>query len=150
MFESDSGPIVRLRFRAQNGRCMRLSQRVRTRLRDELGHLKISQRVTAERLTTQTGELWTQSKVHKILTGQVQLLVDDMELLAGIVGVTLVELTREPGREFVADLTPSELRLLNAIRDNPEMLAHVMGIIGAAQRRKPSRRTVRERMASPE
>lgn len=131
-------------------RWMTVAQRVRARLRDELSHRHISQRMAAEKLTSLTGELWTQSKVHKILTGQVNLLVDDMDALARILGMSLVDLVREPGRELVADLTPSELKLLESARDSPRTMQLIADLIGEAERRKPGRRTIRERMRNKE
>jgi hypothetical protein len=115
-----------------------------------LTHRHISQRTAAERLSQQTGDEWSQSKVHKILTGQVQLLADDLADLAALAHLSMVDLVREPGREFVADLTPSELKLLEAVRDAPRMLPIVLDLIGEAERRKPGRRTIRERMKRKE
>lgn len=152
--DADSGRIVRRLKRDHNGRAMPLSHRVRARLRDEFAHRKISQRKLADRLTKATGEVYTQSKVHKILTGQVQLLVDDLERLADLLGWTVVETVRDQGREFVADLTPSELKLLTLLRENPPVLAIVQAMTDEFSRRqpqrKPGRRTVRERMATRE
>jgi hypothetical protein len=123
-----------------------VSQRVRARVRDELTHRRISQRVAAERLEQYTSEPWSQSKVHKILTGQVQLMVDELAAFARVLDLSLADLMREPGREFVADLTPSELKVLEAIRERPEMIPHLLAIVGSPPPRKPGRRTIRERM----
>ena len=133
-----------------DGDVFEVSQRVRARVRDELAHRRISQRIAAERLSQFTGETWTQSKVHKILTGQVQLLVDDLAAFARLLDLSLAEVMREPGREFVADLTPSELRLLEAVRDAPKMIPLILDLIGEAEKRKPGRRTIRERMRRKE
>jgi transcriptional regulator with XRE-family HTH domain len=127
-----------------------LSRRVRQRLRDELTRRKISQRILAQRLSRNTGEEWSQSKVHKILTGQVQLLVDDMELIAAEAGLNLVEIIREPGRELVADLTPTEMRLIVSMREHPKFMhsmAETLRSIEEYAKAKPGRRTIRERMA---
>jgi hypothetical protein len=130
---------------------MTVSQRVRARVRDELAHRRISQRLAAERLSQNTGELWSHSKVQKILTGEVELKVDDLAAFARVLNLSLADLMREPGREFVADLTPSELKVLEAIRDmSPRRLAAFLEIIGDPEPRKPSRRTIRERMRRKE
>lgn len=126
---------------------MTLSDRLRARLRDALADRKLSQRAVADRLTKFTGTEWNQVKVGRVLNGGVELKVDDVALLAGLAGLSLVELFREPGREFVADLTPSELRLLDAVRARPEVGPAIVAIIGTTPTpRKPSRRVIRERM----
>jgi len=128
-----------------------VSQRVRARVRDELLHRKISQRVAAERLEQYTSETWTQSKVQKILTGQVQLMVEELAAFARVLDLSLADLMREPGREFVADLTPSELKLIEAVRDKPRILPALLEIVGGGpEPRKPSRRTIHERMRRKE
>jgi len=127
-----------------------VSQRVRARVRDELLHRRLTQRVAAERLEAYTGESWSQSKVHKILTGEVELKVDDLAAFARILNLSLADLMREPGREFLADLTPSELRLLEAVRDKPRFLPLFLEIIGDPDPRKPGRRTIHERMRRKE
>jgi hypothetical protein len=127
-----------------------VSQRVRALVRDELAHRRISQRVAAERLTLNTGEPWSQSKVHKILTGQVVFSLDDAAAFARILDLSFTALVREPGREFHADMTPSELKLIEAVRDAPKMLPLLLDLIGEAERRKPGRLTIRERMRRKE
>jgi transcriptional regulator with XRE-family HTH domain len=63
---------------------------------------------------------WSQSRVAHCLTGRVELTVDDLERLAFAVSVSPLELVRDQGLEFVADLTPSELRFLHALRAKPQ------------------------------
>ena len=126
-----------------------LVQRVRALVRDELAHRKISQRVAAERLEAYTGEPWSQSKVHKILTGQVEFSLTDCVAFARILDLSIPELMREPGREYVGDLTPSEFRVLETIRERPEMIPLILAI-GAPAPRKPGRRTITERMRRKE
>ena len=121
-------------------------QRARAIVRDELAHRRISQRVAAERLSQMTGELWTQSKVHKILTGQVEFSLRDLFWFARLLDLSVPAITREPGREFVADMTPSELDLLERVRDSPKLLPFLLGLIREVEKRKPGRRTIRERM----
>jgi len=63
---------------------------------------------------------WTQSRVAKLLTGRRELGVDDMETLGFAVGLAPTELVRDRGLEFCAEMTPSELRILETIRDAPQ------------------------------
>jgi len=126
-----------------------ISARIRADLRDRLAHRRLSQRAIAAQASRLLDEQWTQSRVHKILTGYVSLHVDDLQVLAHIAGVTLTELVREPGREYVADLTPSELRLLRAVRDNPTTLEPFLALAKPVPI-TPTRRTIRERMTRHE
>ena len=126
-------------------------ERVRALVRDELAHRHISQRVAAERLAQYTGEPWSQSKVHKILTGQVEFSLADLAAFARILDLSIPQITREPGREFVGDLTPSEFKALEALREmSPRRLAAILEIIGEPEPRKPGRRTIHERMRRKE
>lgn len=93
-----------------------LSERVRLRLRDEMGRKKLSQRDIAALLQ------WSQSRVAHLLTGRVAMTVDDLDRLAFAVSLSPLELVRDQGLEFVADCTPSELRLLHALRALPEKM----------------------------
>lgn len=106
-----------------------VATRVRTRLRDELAQRKISQRALAERLERQTGDVWTQSRIGKVLTGSVELRVQDVADICAVSGISLVEMVREPGREYVADLTPSELRLVNAARRAPARILAMLQLL---------------------
>jgi hypothetical protein len=76
--------------------------------------------------------------------------VDDMELIAAEAGLNLVEIIREPGRELVADLTPTEMRLIVSMREHPKFMhsmAETLRSIEEYAKAKPGRRTIRERMA---
>jgi transcriptional regulator with XRE-family HTH domain len=91
-----------------------LSDRVRLRLRDEMTRKRLSQRDLAGLLE------WSQSRVAHLLTGRVTMTVDDLSALAFAVSLSPLELVRDQGLEFVADLMPSELRILQAVRALPE------------------------------
>lgn len=95
---------------------MTTSDRVRKRLRDEIEARGISQRAIADKLTGLTGEIWTQSKVGKVLTGYVELKIDDADHIANASGITLTEAVRDRGLEFYAELTPSEMRVIELLR----------------------------------
>lgn len=128
-----------------------LGTRLCAQLRDELWRRKISQRDLARRLTERTGERWSQSRVQKILNGRVKLVVEDVAAIAEMVGLSLVELVREPGREFVADCTPSELRMLMRIRERPDLFEPLTTLLLAREtdperlRRPPHGRVPRKR-----
>jgi transcriptional regulator with XRE-family HTH domain len=91
----------------------RLSEDVRLRLREEMGRQKVSQRDVAGLLD------WSQSKVAHVLTGRVELNVDDLAAFCFALRLSVVEAVRDQGLEFVADLTPTELRFLERIRQVP-------------------------------
>lgn len=62
---------------------------------------------------------WTQSRVSKLLNGKVDLSVDILAALCFAVDVSLVEVVRDHGLEFCAEMTPSELRILERLRQLP-------------------------------
>jgi transcriptional regulator with XRE-family HTH domain len=87
-----------------------LSQRVRLRLREEMKRKNMSQRDVAGLLD------WSQSRVAHMLTGRVEIGVDDLAGFAFALGVSVTELVRDQGMEFCADMTPTELRIHDTIR----------------------------------
>lgn len=122
-----------------------LSERLRAEVRDALAHRKISQREAADRATLRTGEQWSQGKVWKILNGTVELGVEELAVLAEVAGINLVELFREKGRDLLADLTPTELAIVQALRERPELGPALQAILGPPTKIPPGRRTIRER-----
>lgn len=108
------------------------SARVRQRLRDELRSRGISQRELADTLSKQTSEFWTQSKVQKVLTGVVELKVDDVEAIAKVAGIFLSEAVRDRGLEFYAEMSPTELRVLERLRKKPETIHGLMMLLDMA------------------
>lgn len=119
---------------------------IRLRLRDTLHARKISQQKLCELLTERTGETWHIQRMSKLMNGRLNLRVEDLVLICKAAGISLVEIVREPGREFVSDVTPSELRLLEAIRDHPQLVPAILQLLGPSNR-KPSRQTIKQRMA---
>lgn len=95
------------------------SARVRGRLRDELTERGMSQRDLAEKLTHETGESWTQSRVGKVLNGDVELKIDDVEVISKALGIFLSEAVRDRGLEFYAELTPTEMRMFTIYKQRP-------------------------------
>ena len=100
------------------------SIRARARIRAEMETRHLSQRDVAGILG------WTQSRVSKNLNARVELGLDDLESLCFAVGITLTEAVRDHGLEFCAEMTPSELRILERIRQlKPDVLQAVMTLI---------------------
>jgi transcriptional regulator with XRE-family HTH domain len=91
-----------------------LSDRIRERLRAEMAARHLSQRDVAGIAG------WSQSRVAKLMTGRVEMGVDDLEGLCFALDLSLTEVVRDPGLEFCADLTPTELRLLEQYRKQSE------------------------------
>lgn len=88
----------------------RLSEQVRSRLRDEMAAKKMSQRDVAGIVG------WSQSKVAHILNGRVELGVDDLAEFCFGLGLQVTEAVRDRGLEFCAEMTPGEMRLLELWR----------------------------------
>lgn len=107
----------------------RASERVRLRLQEELRAKDISQRTLADRLSDITEETWTQSKVGKVLNGHVELKVDDVDAITKVLGLFISEAVRDRGLEFYAEMTPTELRILERIRRRPEIMQAVMVLL---------------------
>jgi len=99
-----------------------ISERARQRLREELHARGISQQDLADLLTNRDCEAWSQPRVGKVLNGKVHLRLDELGLMAQVVGVAVTELIRDRGLEFYAELTPTELRILERIRQRPHVL----------------------------
>lgn len=99
------------------------SEDIRLRLRDEMSHHKLSQRDVANLLG------WSQSKVAHILTGHVELNVDDLAEMCSALRLSMTEAVRDRGLEFCADLTPTELRILERLRHLPTTVLDAVMIL---------------------
>jgi len=75
---------------------------------------KLSQREIADLLR------WSQSRVAKLLTGRVEMGVDDLAGLCFALDLRLTEVVRDHGLEFLAEMTPTELRILERLRQIPQ------------------------------
>lgn len=104
------------------------------RIREEMTERKISQRDLAEALNC------SQGRVAKIMGGGVNLRFNDLAILAAAVKLPLVETVRDRGLEFYAEMTPSEVRLLERIRQRPEVLEGLMQILGMKAPQVPKER----------
>lgn len=63
-----------------------------------------------------TAKGWTQSRISKLLNGHAQLGLEELEALCFAVGLSVVEAVRDQGMEFLAEMTPTELRTLQRIK----------------------------------
>ena len=99
---------------------MTAAERAIQRIRDEMHARNITQRDLADRMRC------SQGRIAKILKGQVELRLNDIEELARLVGITLVEAIRDRGLEFYAELTPTEVRMLEWLRQHPNQMRGVL------------------------
>jgi transcriptional regulator with XRE-family HTH domain len=93
-----------------------VSARTRLRLRHELARRELSQNDIAGRLE------WSPSRISKVLNGKIGMDLDDLAAICFAMGFSLVEAVRDHGLEFLAEMTPSEMRFLERIRqlDKPD------------------------------
>lgn len=87
-----------------------LAERARLRIREEMARKDLSQREVADLLR------WSQSRVARALTGRAGIDLDEVEALCFACGLSVVEAVRDRGMEFCAEMTPTELRILEKIR----------------------------------
>lgn len=125
MSESETEPVAGQRLKPLQcpQHMSEFTTSVRQRIIDEMRKLNISQRDMAGQLE------WSQSRVAKILKGRVEMGISDLEAMCFIVGISKVEAVRDRGMEFCADLTPTELRLIEKLRKKPKALAAVMDLL---------------------
>jgi len=103
---------------------LRVAEQARERIRDGMREKALSQRDVAELLK------WSQSRVAKLLNARVEMGVDDLEALCFAVGITLTEAVRDRGLEFCAEMTPTELRVLERFRQlQPNVRDAVMTLL---------------------
>lgn len=116
---------------------MTAAKRALLRVREEMTERKISQRDLAETMRC------SQGRIAKILNGGVNLRVDDLDTLARAVGISLTEAVRDRGMEFQAEMTPTELRVLERLRRRPGVLQAIMTMLdmgeATTQSRNPQR-----------
>ena len=131
-----------------NASDMAPADHIRLRFRELLHEKGVSQSTLCERLEKRTGERWRESRLSKLLNGRIVFVVDDLVLMAECADISLVELFRAKGREFVADLAPSELRVLHAMRDMPRTGQLLIDLVNSLtpEKRKTPRQVIRERM----
>lgn len=83
---------------------------------------------------------WSQSRVAKVLNGRTAVDVDELGEFCAAVELSPVETIRDPGLEFVADLTPYELRMLERFRAiDPKLQEAVATILNVKKPTTPQR-----------
>lgn len=113
----------------------RLSEELRTRIREELAKQKLSARAAAKLLE------WHPSRVYHVLDGTVEMGVDDLEAFAFVLQLRPTELVRDRGLEFVAEMTPTDFRIHEKIRAlTPEQRDALMTMLHVAA--PPARRAL--------
>jgi transcriptional regulator with XRE-family HTH domain len=123
---------------------MTLAERAVLRIREEMTERKISQRTLADRLGC------SQGRVAKLLNGGVMLRLEDVGVLAAAVGITVVEALRDRGVEFYAELSPSEVRLLDRLRRRPQALQGALLMLGLPEDvPKPKHADAKRRTTKP-
>jgi transcriptional regulator with XRE-family HTH domain len=111
-----------------------LSIRVRQRLRLRMAEKRYTQRDVAGL----TG--WSQSRIAKVLSGRTAVDIDELGAFCAALGMSPVETVRDPGLEFVADLTPYELRVLERFRAiDPKLQEAVATILNVKKPTTPQR-----------
>jgi transcriptional regulator with XRE-family HTH domain len=116
---------------------MTAAERVRQRVIALMEDLDLSQRQLAERVgRTQP---WVAKVVRGPKRGGQDVRLEDLDDLAMALGVTAVEMVRDPGLEFVADLTPSEMRILEQLRRIPQTGFDAVRTLLSLQRIEPKK-----------
>lgn len=72
---------------------------------------------------------WSHSRVDKILRGIVRLTLPDLSALCFAVDLPVTEALRDRGMEFYAEMTPTELRVLERLRALPKAEYEAMLVI---------------------
>jgi len=98
--------------------------RVRERLEHWLETTGMAQRQFALRL--QKSQIWLQ----KVLSGENHVRLKDLDALAIAMRTTPSELVRLPEDRYQLEATPTELRLIERLRDKPELAQAVATLLG--------------------
>lgn len=125
---------------------MTAAQRAIKRIREELESRDISQRDLSERLKC------SQGRVAKLLNGRVELRLDDVAEMAHVIGLPLTEVLRDRGLEFYAEMTPTEVRIIERLRQRPHLMhgvAMILEISGVLVTPTPIRDTKRRKRGRP-
>jgi transcriptional regulator with XRE-family HTH domain len=93
------------------------------RIKEEMFRKGLNQRDLADQLE------WSQSKLGKILNGKTNLTVNDLAEICYMVGLRPTEAVRDHGFEFVADMTASELRLHQRLKQHPNAGDLIMALL---------------------
>ena len=112
-----------------------VARRIRQRLKEEIKARGITQTDLGDALSKLTREFWSQSKVGKVLNGHVGLQLDDLAAICEVIGISLAEAVRDRGLEFYAELTPSEVRIIEELRKDPPAKQFVIDTLHIRQTR---------------
>lgn len=105
---------------------MGLNERARQRLKAEKARRHLSERDIGDLLQ------WSQSKVAQKLSGRTPITLDELESLCFALSIAPTEAVRDHGLEFCAEMTPSEMRLLEQIRKLDDRTREgIMGLLHA-------------------
>jgi transcriptional regulator with XRE-family HTH domain len=103
-----------------------LNERVRDRLKERKAEKKVSERDLARWMN------WSQPKVAQKLGGRTEITLNELESLCFALDLAPTEAVRDRGLEFCAEMTPTELRILEQLRalDPPTRAAifHLLNI----------------------
>lgn len=91
-----------------------LNERARERLKAEKARRHITEQDLAGMLH------WSQSKVAQKFNGRTPITLDELEGLCFCLSLSPAEVVRDRGLEFCAEMTPSELRFLEKVRQLPQ------------------------------
>lgn len=101
-----------------------LPDRARRRVREELDRRGVTQPDIAGQLR------WSQSKVAQKLTGRTPWTLQELEGLCFVAGLSPIEAIRDQGLEFCTDMTPTEFRLFERLRQlTPVQLDAIMTVL---------------------
>lgn len=134
---------MRLHF---NSTTSPVAARIRQRIKEEMKSRGITQTMLGDALSRLTREFWSQSKVAKVLNGRVGLQLDDLSAICQVIDIGLAEVVRDRGMEFYAELTPTEVRIIEEIRRDADVQQVVLGILRI---RKPADKTAMVRRRRP-
>jgi len=109
------------------------------RIREEMFRKGLNQRDLADQLE------WSQSKLGKILNGKTNLTVNDLAAICYMVGLRPAEAVRDHGFEFVADMTATELRLHQRLKQHPNAGDAIMALLDNRRPPSPASRAPRQR-----
>lgn len=94
-----------------------LNERARQRIREEAAKRRLSHRTMAGFLS------WGFNKVTQKMTGRTPMTLNEFDALCFAVGLQPTEAVRDRGLEFCAEMTPTELRLIEHYRQLPKHAA---------------------------
>lgn len=140
----DVNPLKRGDLSANFLATMTLNDRVRERLRTEKDRLKLTERDIAGMIN------WGQSKVAQKLGGRTPITMNELESLCFAMSLAPTEAVRDPGLEFVTEMTPTELRMFERIRKmTADQRAALLVVLNVAPVLEPRRALPKKAVQGP-